>query len=110
MDEERIDWNRIVSDLYGGRHTPEEHIKDLRTRVNQLEKERRYFLEKVAELDAARRAPPAPAVVHLLGPLPTCPVCGAGAAWRSRRCCPLGTIVGQVEGQQVADILMQEDA
>jgi hypothetical protein len=113
-EDERIDWHRIVTDMYGGRHTPEEHIEDLRHKMSQLDKERQFFKEQVAKLDlaleAAKAAPPAPALVALLGPIPTCPTCGAGEAWRSRNCCPLGTLVGQVEGGLVADALMQKDA
>jgi len=112
-DDERINWDRVITDLYGGRHTPEEHIQDLSKHVSQLEGERQFFKEQVAALDlaleAAKAAPPAPALVALLGPTPSCPVCGAGEAWRSRNCCPLGTLVGQVEGGLVADVLMQKD-
>lgn len=98
----------------GADYRPEDEIAELHRLMEETQGELRFFREQVASMDraleAARLAPPGPEFAKLLGPLPQCPTCGAGAVWRSRSCCPLGQLIGQVEGQAVAEVLMQRDA
>ncbi len=90
----------------------EKELAELDHRMGQAQGELRFFREQVARLDlaleAARQAPPGPEFAKLIGPLSQCPTCGAGVAWVSRRCCPLGRLVGRVEGKMVADALMEK--
>ncbi len=92
----------------------EKELAELNHRLEQVQGERRYHEERAASLgaalEAAHQAPPGPEFAKLLGLLPQCPTCGAGAAWVSRICCLLGQLVGCVEGKMVADALMQRDA
>ena len=85
-------------------------IEELHRRMEQTQGELRHWREQTVSLDcaleAAKKAPPGPEFVTLLGPFPPCPTCGAGEAWRSRGCCPLGRLVGRVEGTMVAVALM----
>lgn len=119
MPEEKDDYRRPLSDTLFQiidplRDMQEHHLEEMHRKITLLERERDHFCEQVRQLDlaleAAKAEPPAPALVALLGPVPQCPTCGAGEPWRSRTCCPLGTLVGQVEGRLVADILMEKDA
>lgn len=87
--------------------TAQEHIRQLQDRSG-FYRDQVKFLD--AALEKAKKAPPGPEFARLLGELPQCPRCGAEEPWRSRSCCELGQLTGRVEGRQVADALMQEDA